>query len=130
MAYALLFVLTPAIRSSFNVLISSNDNPSRFTCMKQFKLPKRIRVLTEVYRVKLIKGLVERDGCDGCLDPYLFLISLDNTLLNKPRALKRTFYHEVGHAFCFESGLHEFLSAQSLEMFCQNFSALICQMNP
>lgn len=96
--------------------------------MKAFKLPSSIKVLTETYKVRVVKGLIESEQAEGMCDPGKYTIYIDDSLLLTPRALKRTFYHEVGHAFAFECGLHECLAASSIEMFCQSFSALICQV--
>lgn len=93
------------------------------------KIPKYITVLGEKYRVKVIKGLSEDQGLDGLCDPHSFTILLDASLLRHPRALKRTFYHEVGHAFAFECGLSEFMSAAALEMFCQSFGSFVCSLS-
>ncbi len=91
------------------------------------KLPPRITVLSEVYKVKWKRGLAESQGADGMCDPMAYTIYLDASLKTNPRALKRIFWHEVGHAFCFESGLHENLPLAGIEMYCQAFSGFMCQ---
>lgn len=91
------------------------------------KTPKSIMVLSEEYKIKLVDGLMERDQLEGYVDPHSFTIYLDKSLQKNQRAFWRTYWHEVGHAFAMESGLHEVLSAQAIEMFCQNFSAVMIQ---
>jgi hypothetical protein len=47
---------------------------------------------------------------------------------NNPQIL-RTLWHEIGHAFCWESGLASTrLGADGEEMFVETFSALICDL--
>lgn len=89
------------------------------------RVPKSVCILGETYKIRIVKGLAEAQGCDGCLEPYLFLISLDAGLLKSPRALKRTLLHEIGHALAFESGLHDVLPHAALEQFCQAFSGCV-----
>lgn len=91
------------------------------------KIPRRVNVLSEVYLVKWQRGLRESHGADGMCDPDKYTIYLDPALRSNARVLKRVLWHEIGHAYCFESGLHENLHLQAIEMFCQNFSALVCQ---
>ena len=89
---------------------------------------KSITILGEVYKIKLIKGLMESEGVEGYVEPHDYEICIDAGLARNKRVFLRTFYHEVGHAFAFESGLHEFLSGQALEMFCQSFSKVMCDL--
>lgn len=88
---------------------------------------KRIKVLGESYQIKLVDGLMD-EGIEGLCCPHQYLIKIDKSLFKNKRAYKKVLWHEIGHAFAFESGLHEFLSAQSLEMFCQTFSNFMCQL--
>ncbi len=92
------------------------------------KWPKQVTVLGKLYRVSYVRGLMERDECEGFCAPAKFEIVIDRELLKYPEYARRTFYHEVGHAFAIESGLHETLSADSIEMFCQAFSSFICSL--
>jgi hypothetical protein len=92
------------------------------------RVPKQVNVLGETYKIRLVAGLVTREHAEGYLEPDKFLISLDSKLVENERYFWRVYWHEVGHAFAHESGLHEFMSAQALEMFCQAFSALMVQM--
>lgn len=87
---------------------------------------KTIKVLGETYRVVFKKNLMESEGLEGYADPHNYLIVVDASL--KGRARLKAFWHEVGHAFAFESGLHEFLSADAREMFAQTFSVFLCQL--
>lgn len=90
------------------------------------KLPKKISVLGQVYSLKLVEGLMERDQLEGYVSPHEYLICVDKSL--KGQVLRRVLLHELAHAYAFECGLHEFLSGQSLEMFCQTFSSLISHL--
>lgn len=93
------------------------------------KIPKSVDVLGETYSVKFIKGLAENQGLDGYADPENYVIALDERLKKNTRVLKRVYWHEVAHCFAFESGLAESLSREAIEMFCQNLSGMICQLN-
>lgn len=87
---------------------------------------KSIMVLGQRYRIKRIRGLMKRDGLEGYVESHKFLIGIDSSL--KGLVFKKVLYHEAGHAFAFETGLHEFLSPQALELFCQSFAAFITQL--
>lgn len=87
------------------------------------KLPKKISVLGQEYKIKQVKGLMEKENIEGSCSSHEYLISVDASL--KGLVLRRVLYHEIGHAYCYESGLHEIMSHQALEMFCQTFSGLI-----
>lgn len=86
------------------------------------KLPKKISILGQDYTIKPVKGLMERESIEGSCSSHEFLISVDASL--RGLVLRRVLYHEIGHAFCYESGLHEILTGQALEQFCQTFSGL------
>lgn len=90
------------------------------------RLPKTVTVLGEVYKIKLVTGLMEADGVEGFCDAHLYMICIDKSI--KKRALAKVYWHEVGHAFAYESGLHEFLSPQAREMFAQTFSNFMCKI--
>lgn len=92
------------------------------------KVPKTVKVLGEVYNVRLVEGLINDEGAEGMCCPTTYTISIDPTLLAEPRAFLKCYWHEVGHAFAFESGLHDSLSPQACEMFCQAFSNFICKL--
>lgn len=87
------------------------------------KLPKSIQILGQPYRIVLDKGLIKREGIEGYVLAYEYVIGIDASL--KGLVLRRVLYHEIGHAYCYESGLHEILTGQSLEQFCQTFSGLL-----
>ncbi len=89
---------------------------------------KSISILGEVYKIQVIEGLAEAQGCEGFTDSSKYTIGLDGGLIANPRCLKRVLWHEIGHAFCFEVGLAEFLPEAILEMFCQSFSGMMCQI--
>lgn len=90
------------------------------------KLPKKVLVLGETYFVKRIKNLTEKENIEGYVEAHKYTIGIDSSL--KGKYMWRVFYHELGHAFCYESGLHEILSGQALELFCQGFSGLILSL--
>lgn len=92
------------------------------------KIAKTVRVLGEVYKVRLAKGLIEREQAEGLCCPYTYTISIDASLIDNPRAFLKCYWHEVGHAFAFESGLHDSLSPQACEMFAQAFSNFVCKL--
>lgn len=95
--------------------------------MSTYRLPKSIDVLGTEYRVTRITGLSARDGIEGFCSASEYIIALDAKL--KGKYLKRIFFHEVGHAFSYECGLFDALNSnEACEMFCQSFSALICQL--
>lgn len=87
-------------------------------------------MLGESYEILYEKGLSDKDGLEGYTDPHGYKIVIDSSFKEKgkERALDKVFWHEVGHAFAFESGLHEFLSADAREMFAQTFSVFLCQL--
>lgn len=87
------------------------------------RLPKKISVLGHDYKIARVRGLMEKEGIEGSCSSHEFLISVDASL--KGLVLRRVLYHEIGHAYCYESGLHEIMSHQALEMFCQTFSGLL-----
>jgi hypothetical protein len=76
----------------------------------------------------LVKGLIERDGVEGFVEPHKFLICIDASLKKNKRVFDRVLAHELCHCYAFESGLHEILSHQALEQFCQTMSSLICSL--
>ena len=88
------------------------------------------QILGETYRLKLVKGLMERDGCEGYCEPHSYLICVDASLRRNKRVFRRVLLHELCHAYAFESGLHEILSAQALEQFCQTMSSLVDKLHP
>ena len=88
------------------------------------KLPKQVSVLGETYVIKRIASLMEREGCEGWCCSHTYTIAIDSSI--KGRALAKVYFHEVGHAFAFESGLHEFMNPQSREMFAQAFANFMC----
>ena len=90
---------------------------------------KSIQVLGETYRLKLVSGLIEREGCEGYCDPYSYTIVIDKALMKNKRIFRRVLLHELCHAFAIEAGLHEFMSGQSLEMFCQTMSSFIDKLH-
>lgn len=92
---------------------------------------KSIQILGEVYQLKHVKGLMEREHCEGYCDPHSYTIFMDASLRrNKPRVYRRVLLHEICHAFVFESGLHEFMSHQANEMFAQTMSGLVDKLYP
>lgn len=92
------------------------------------KFAKTIKVLGEVYKVSLVEGLIESEQAEGLCCPTSYTISIDSSLTSSPRAFLKCYWHEVGHAFAFESGLHDSLSPQACEMFAQAFSNFICKL--
>lgn len=88
------------------------------------RLPKIVGVLGEVYKIKLVSKLMEREGCEGWCCSHTYTIAIDSSITG--RALEKVYWHEVGHAFAFESGLHEFMNPQSREMFAQCFANFMC----
>ncbi len=83
-------------------------------------------MLGETYTVKRVHGLIAREQIEGYVDPHLFVIGIDASL--KGRILERVWLHELAHVFAMESGLHEFLSEQAPEMFCQGFSGVVSKL--
>ncbi len=90
------------------------------------RLPKEILILGETYRLKRVKGLLASEQLEGYVSPHEYLIVVDASLGG--RVLERVLLHEIAHAYAFESGLHEILSSQAIEQFCQTISALISQL--
>lgn len=87
---------------------------------------KSISILGEIYQLKHVIGLMERDGCEGYCDPHSYTIFVDDSLRrNNKRVYRRVLLHEICHAYAFESGLHEFMSHQACEMFAQSMSGLV-----
>lgn len=93
------------------------------------KIKASYQILGQTYRFKLASGLIERDGIEGYVDPHSYLICVDSSLKKNRRVFDRVLAHELAHAYCLESGLHETLSATALEMVCQTMSSFICQMH-
>lgn len=91
---------------------------------------KKIMILGESYKLIYKKGLSEREGLEGYADPHRYEIVIDSSFLEKgkERAHAKVFWHEVGHAYAFESGVHEFLGADAREMFAQTFSVFMCSL--
>jgi len=92
------------------------------------KWPKQVHVLGVKYSVRYESGLAARDGLEGYCAPAKYLIVIDRDLLKDEAYALRTMYHEYAHAFAIESGLHETLSPDALEQFCQTFSSFICSL--
>lgn len=92
------------------------------------KLPKRISVLGQSYAVKVVEGLMKDHGAEGMYLPQKHTILIDQELLKYPNYCLRTLWHEIGHAYALESGLHEILDAGALEQFCQTFSLCVIQL--
>jgi hypothetical protein len=92
------------------------------------KLPKKIKVLTEVYEIKFAKGLIETENAEGMTYPDMYLILIDENLKDNKKAFKRALWHELVHAYMFESGVHEFTSRDANEMIAQTLSAFILQI--
>lgn len=87
---------------------------------------KSVSILGEIYQLKHVIGLMERDGCEGYCDPHSYTIFIDDSLRrNNRRVYRRVLLHEICHAYAFESGLHEFMSHQACEMFAQSMSGLV-----
>jgi hypothetical protein len=87
--------------------------------------PFMIDILGVPYEVSFVKGLAKKKGCAGITSVVEYTIKLDKGLIEYPKSLEATFWHEIGHAFVHESGLCEILKKQSSEMFCQNFQAFM-----
>ena len=92
------------------------------------KLPKTIYVLGERYELRVVKGLIAEHGAEGMFLPPKRTLLIDDSLLEHPSYLLRTLWHEIAHAYALESGLHETLSPDALEQFCQSFSACVIQL--
>lgn len=92
--------------------------------IKPFKIP----ILTEEYTVKVTPKLMENEKAEGLVRPHEHLIEIDEELIKNERVFLRVLWHEIGHAYSLESGLHEFITSQAAEQFCQTFSALIIQL--
>jgi hypothetical protein len=86
---------------------------------------KKFQVLGETYALNLVKGLMDDDGCEGYCDAHNYAIFVDASLMKNKRVFRRVLLHELCHAYAYESGLHEFLSGQALEQFCQTASSFI-----
>lgn len=89
-------------------------------------MPKKIMVLGVEYKLIFKPGLMENEGCEGLCDLHEYTITIDKSLLSNVRAFEKVFWHEVGHAFAHECGLHEVLDHQAREMFCQCFAVFMC----
>lgn len=92
---------------------------------KGIDIPKKITVLGEVYKIYVVEGLMETDGLEGFCSGHEHKIAIDVLLVENPRVFWKVFWHEVGHALQFESGLHDSLSPDGREFFCQAFSQLM-----
>lgn len=92
------------------------------------RLPKSVKVLTETYKVQVSKTLLKDHNAEGMLEPWSYTIFIDESILAHPRALRRVFLHELMHAYCFESGLHEFIGGQAAECTAQTLSAFVLQL--
>lgn len=89
-----------------------------------FALPTAVSVLTRRYRVTINNELAEFGECNNVQG----LISVNFKRCETPEIVARTFYHEIGHAFAWESGLSSFMTTSTEEMFVENLSALLCQL--
>lgn len=92
------------------------------------KTPKRITVLGQAYRIRVVSGLMRDHDAEGMYLPQKRTILIDRELLEFPDYALRTLWHEIGHAYALESGLHESLSPDALEQFCQTFSAVVIEI--
>lgn len=90
----------------------------------------KICILGETYTLNFVKGLIDSEGLEGFCDAHSFKICVDASLKENKRVLKRVLLHEICHAYAFESGLHEVLSHQALEQFCQTMSSVIGKLHP
>lgn len=92
------------------------------------KFPKKVKVLSETYTIKLSSDLLLTENAEGITYPDRYLILIDKSLLKTPRAFHRALWHEIAHAYMFESGVHEFTSGQAIEMVAQSLSGFIIQL--
>lgn len=89
------------------------------------KIPSTIQILNAKYKVKFDKSIRDRNRCGEC-DLFEKQILLDPNLTGY--SLKQTLWHEIVHAFQFESGMMQFLEEQSAEMMAETFANLIINL--
>lgn len=87
---------------------------------------REIKILGVAYKIVRKSNLMEDDGLEGYADLHNYEIVLDASLSGK--ALAKAFWHEVGHAYAYECGLHETLGTQAREMFAQTFAVFLCSL--
>lgn len=84
-------------------------------------IPESVNILGQVYKVTF----ASLSKADGKANPKTYEIKLSKRLKKHPKYLLRVFWHEVAHAYAFESGLWENLDEQAIEQFCQTFSLTV-----
>ncbi len=88
-------------------------------------LPKKVRVLTRWYKVQRDDSIDAMGKCDWNKG----IITINVGFHELPCQVTRTLWHEIGHAYSWESGLHSTkLTMDAEEFFCETFSALICDL--
>ena len=86
------------------------------------KLPKSVQILNAKYKIKFDKSLKDRNRVGEC-DLFDKIIMLDPDL--KDDSLKQTLWHELIHAYQFESGLMQFMETQACEMMAESMASFI-----
>lgn len=95
--------------------------------MKRSKKPLHVfDVLGKKVPVYLVDGLAEGAGALGRYHYAHHLIEIDSAHA-KTSDFEQTLMHELAHAFAHRAGLHQAISRDAEEMFCESFSFLITE---
>lgn len=88
------------------------------------RLPRKVRILTRVYQIKVNNEIQKYAECDR----HNCVITINKKKCETPAVIAQTLWHEIGHAFAWESGMCNFLESMAEEMFVENFAALIIDL--
>jgi hypothetical protein len=88
---------------------------------KYYKLPKTISILGRLYTISYNPDLT---GAYGQCDKVRGEIQINPVACGSKELILKTTWHEIGHAWCWESGMSNFLSSQAEEMVVESFANL------
>jgi Zn-dependent peptidase ImmA (M78 family) len=88
------------------------------------KLPKRVKVLTRWYEIKIDNKMEAFGECHY----KERIIKVNVKKCEKKDVVRQTFWHEVGHAWCWESGISNNTNSTTEEMLVESFAAVLIDM--
>lgn len=87
---------------------------------KYYKLPKSIPILGRMYSITYNESL----DAYGICNRHRATIEINPVRCENKELIIKTTWHEIGHAWTWESGMCNFLSAQAEEMVVESFANL------
>ena len=88
------------------------------------KIPPQIDILGQTYKIQVKEdATIEGKPVDGYCDFANYLIVIRKS--RNKQYMHRTYLHEIAHAYAYESGLYEILTAETQEMFAQTLSGFL-----